>query len=270
MDGRVKALNINIGVSRAASNPLDLLQLEQEDWKPYVGYITTSNMVRVIAEYLYNEDFGSSIECGIDGGSLITVVYAYPKVADLDYVLNISRGTISKRIVQEYTEETVLRFSLNDSASLKYPCGSVISTEWIGDTFAVRGEEVNNVTVNVTGQDVQLSQKVRGRLKIKYKVLRHKYGVSIKPRKKSIENHFSSTVFGIYAGGLNYLVLSEPPNIDSFDTASEENCNGGFGVTGSLSSEDDNLPDDMHRNANRVKVVEYCGQRTITDNIYAY
>lgn len=273
LDGPVSLhKDLTVTISNASSvTPLDLITIEQEEWSPYTGYLTKANMVKIVASYLYGTDFGATIDCGIADGQLVTLIYAYPKIADLDYTMRCSRGTLSERLVEFVEETEVVNFELEDIASLSHPARELISYDWY-DEFKVydkTGKEIAYPVVTIIDNEVSLSQKVYGSVEVTYQVERHTYGITVEQREESIENFYSSVVFATYEKGIKYLELTQPPNSDELNENLDASCTGGYKINGSFSSEDDDDTSSMSRNADRKIVVAYCEQEVLTDEIYA-
>jgi hypothetical protein len=262
---KVHDTSISVGVGDVSG--FTGVLIEQEDWAPYTGYVTTANMVRTIASYLYNEDFGATVNCGMVDGNMATILYVYPLVEDLAFELHLSRGTLSGAIREDYVETESVFFKLTDSKKLKYPGRDIVHTEWLTSPLDSKGADVN-ATLSVSNGYAYSDVAVYGTAIIKYNVTRYSYSVVVEPRAEADENLYNSVAYAVYQGGVVHKVLDPPPNSESYD--GDAGCIGGVSINGSVSQDEDDLPEDLHRNANRVIVVDYCAQETITDEIYAY
>jgi len=62
----------------AAVAPLDLLQIEQEEWSRYTGKVTKLQMVKHVSSLLSGSAYESAIDCGMVDGAVTCAVYVYP------------------------------------------------------------------------------------------------------------------------------------------------------------------------------------------------
>ncbi len=244
--------------SGAAAAALDLLRIEQQDWSVYTGKVSKQEVVRWVAAAISEEAYELAVDCGIAGESLVCVLYAYPLVADLDYRLLTSYGTLSERAVALIEISEQVQFRLTDSAATEFPARSILSVEWTVECLNADGEVVAPPALSVVGTDIVSAATVYGTATVRYLCERHSYVLNAPRRTDALDNNFSAVVAGVYQGGLAHLVIEMPPSIDVFEADADADC--GWSTVGAITAPDDELPVVQPQSANKTTTVDYCSQ----------
>lgn len=234
--------------------------LEQEGWPRYIGYLTRLGVVAYLDGLLFGDDDAedASRNCGTDQlGRVVKNIYAYPDPADLGYLIGISHGEIGERIVEDLEYAEVLNLQNETEINLKYPCQGIISKEWITDSFNVEGGELPppNVSITVDGTDLDVSGPAVGALLVVYRVIRHRYRITVPPRENAGENSLQSFVWVAWNGGNNYMEVSLP------DDQEPGECNN-YGDTGHIGDPGPDRPDSVPPEDESVDI-DYCTQLVI-------
>lgn len=214
---KTSILNVTLGRRLSALEEGSLV-FEQEPWSPNMGYLTKVAAVALVGRILgFTSD--PAPFCGDDGEGYSKKIYAYPCPSDLRYDINISSGTIGGRVVElkEFSEE--MRINYNLTNQLRFCVSSLISYEWIGDTFDLKGQAVSKPTVTIDSGVVTVSKKIYGVLRIKYEVYRHVYEARVRPIITADENSLVCYIYAVWDGGNGYLEVDPPPG------AEEKVCN---------------------------------------------
>ncbi len=253
------SLTINLSNPSAAS---DALLIEQKEWGS-VGKVSRASVVKYIGHILYNLP-EPILDCG--GQNATVYVYLWDKTLEYGNLLS-SRGSVSTRVSEQFLHKEIVHFSYSNEARLKYPMDSVKSYEWLGNIYNGEGGIVNAPNVNISDNDVSLSERVHGSLKVYYYVTRHVYRVTVPKLEDATENHYSAVVYAVWAGGVQWLKLTPAPDADEdFD------CQNGY-------EDDDNdertifipPPDDPYAPpyapvVNKLRHIDYCSQEEIYRN----
>ncbi len=239
-----------VSKSSSRDSAEQLLQLEQSDWAPYTGMVTKIKGVRFLLDYLYDEDGDWDIDCGLVGGNLVALIYAYPAYPSVAYRLYTTHGTLSERLVETLTKTETITFANTDTESLKYPVTDILSTEIVGDMWDKYGAPAGLPAVSVDDGDVVLSEPRYGAVKITYTVHRHVYSLTIEPREDAIMDLFGAVVYALVTGANpEWLELDVPHNADEIAEGIEECGWGGGTGTGTFPEDPDSVPDDTGASA---------------------
>lgn len=238
--------------------------IEQDEWSAYAGAMTKLNMVKTLAEMFYGTDYGASVDCGFVDGKVETTVRVYPYEPERSYTPKLTYGELGEcEVVDDVIEEKV-RFSLETSASLKYPSQGIESVEWAGDCYNADLDAVDAPTLSIVDDDtVSASVAVYGTATVKYRVVCHKYEISISIRDEAEENKYSSVFYCVWGGGVEHLVLSDPPGADEL----EGEC--GLGDYISITPPDPSDPALQNPHADRHTKRDWCSRTLISDEVYA-
>jgi len=250
----------------AAAAPLDLLLIEQEEWSGSTGQVSRVEMVRYLAALFSGEEYQSSVDCGMEGGSVVCLVYVFPLLEDLVYQFHASHGSLSQRSVALLVEEEELNFTLTIEASPSHPPREILSVEWLDECYDSQGTVVDPPDLTIDGLQITIPSPVYGSALVRYRTERHAYLLHAPRRDDAIDNHYSAAVWGVYDGGINWLEIEMPPGIETFELDAEADCGwGGSGIL--LNPDNDPYPvaDTTHT---RITDVDYCGQEIIKEEIY--
>jgi hypothetical protein len=248
---------------------LDLLLIEQEDWRPYTGVVTLAGMVGYLAALLYGEDYQDRIDCGLTGGEVVCAVFVYPRRAGLVYQFHASHGSLSERQIEEIEIEEGVNFSLSNRATPQYPPLAIALAEWLDAVYDVAGNLIPPPALTIHSGEIHSAVPCYGSVQVRYTTERHSY-ILTAPRRddgQTIDNYYSAVVYGVYSGGINWLEIEMPPGIATFESDPDANCGWGS-VDGSISRPDDEEQPVQPRPKNRHTVIDYCSQETASDNFY--
>lgn len=242
----------------SSSSSEKLLTIEQEGWEVFMGTVTAANMIRYIRQLMFGEAEDVYVDCGLDGdGNVVTVVHVYPLRKDVGYRLMTSYGNLSHTptITDDYKEQ-IIEFTNSDEASLTYPCFGVAEREWLGTVYDADDNPIRDPAITYEGRTLSLPQKVHGTVKLKYKMYRKSYSLTIEPREDETESAFSAAVYAVYDGGIEWLVLSTPPG------AEDVNAGGTCGKGGwtNFQVAPDDLPFHPAGDFNKYIEIDYCNQ----------
>lgn len=247
-----------------AGDPLDLLQIEQDDWHRTTGAITKQQMVRWLGAMLEHRAAVNEADCAMVGPDLVCLVRVYPRRAGLVYRFLASWGTLSERSVETVELRELVQFRLTDEARCDHPVREILSVDWAGDCWGPEGEVVAAPVLTAAGETVQCSRPVYGTAEVRYLCERHSYALTVPRRADAIDNHFSAVVVGVYAGGLNWLEIDMPPGIEQFEQDPDAVCMGSTGGRIGAPDEDDGPP--RGSGGDRHTVLDYCTKEVLSDN----
>lgn len=242
----------------------DLLQLEQSAWGAYTGKVTRAEMIRYLSATLYGTEYSSRIDCGLVSGSVVCVVAAYPRIADLVYRLHTSHGTLSSPTMEMPLLTEALSFTLTTEVSPEHPVREIKSVEWLSECYNAEGAVVDPPALSTDGERITIPTAVYGSVSVTYRTERHSYVLTAPRREDAIDNHYSAAVYGVYDGGITWLVIEMPPGIETFEADAGAYC--GWGSSASVTDDDQDYPvtDGKHT---RTTDVDYCSQEIISEEI---
>lgn len=249
--------------------------LEQESWDPYTGHLTKLQALAWMRKIAFGGDDPAS-NCPGDGSGYSKALYAFPWPASLSYRAHLSHGQMTGPLVQVVEFSELVRCNLTRQPPLRYPAISITSHEWVGDTYSANGEIVTRpqVQVQIRNNLLRLSAEVYGSLRVSYKVMRHTYSVTVKPREQYAEKSLQAFLIAVWAGGTAYIELEAPA------TAEDGECNNRWnrgtsrfdyllgGVPGSGTavdggSESDDEPYNPVSGADETVYIDYCTQEEL-------
>lgn len=247
--------------------PLDLLLIEQQDWRLGTGLVTKAELVGTLAHWLYGEDYQSRVDCGFVGADLVCGINVYPRVAGLVYQFHTSHGTLSERSVELAEIEESCNFALEAEAQPRYPARSIASAEWLGECYDLNGNVIPPPALTISGGSIRAAVACYGSVNVRYTTERHTYLLTCPRREEALDNHYSAAVYGVYAGGLNWLEIEMPPGIDAFEADPDAECGWGSSQ-GSITAPDREPAPVEDGNHDRKTVVDYCSQQVASDEVY--
>lgn len=239
-----------------------VLKIKQEPWKSDTGMLTKSDFYVFVKNLLESSIFGNPVDCGFNpDGSITTTIYVYLEDPDFLYSLKTSYGVLGSKYGESASEEEMIQFSSSNTANLNFiPENGSVSYSWLGDTYNLEGDLVENPSVSIDGSQVELSYTVFGSLKVTYSAFRHVYNLTAYPREDADENLFSAVVYALYEGGIDWLELSNPPNVDEISLY--DNCGwGSMSIEESENISAFNPP--TVEQSNITYVYDYCSQELI-------
>lgn len=263
------ALTLTYATRATSREPLDLLQIEQDDWATATGVVTSAAMVRRLSAILYDEDRRDELrlDCGLSGDSVRCLVRVWPLVPGLVYRFATSHGTLSERLVEEISETEDVFFQLTTVERVKHPVRAIESVEWLADCYDADGAIVAQPALSAVGQEVRSGRPVYGTARVKYQTERHTYALTCPRREGALANFYSAAVYGVYSGGLNWLEIDMPPGIEEFEQDPDADCGWGS-AGGSIDWPEDEPYPVEESNRTRLTVVDYCSQIVASDNVY--
>lgn len=263
-----QSLTLTYATRATAGEPLDLLKIEQDDWATTTAVVTEEEMVRRIMAILYQDEVpGSRIDCGMVGGVMTCAIRVYPLVPGLVYRLHTSHGTLSEPLVEEIEETEDLAFQLTDTETIRHPARSISEVVWLSDCFDADGGIVAPPALSASGQEVTSGRAVYGTARVTYLTERHTYALGCPRREGALANFYSAAVYGLYAGGLNWLEIEMPPGIEEYEENPDADCGWGS-VGGAITAPEDEPYPVEEGNRMRITVVDYCSQLVASDEIY--
>jgi hypothetical protein len=259
-------MNTSLTISLSREPGLDarnLLQIEQEDWAAYTGVVTRSEMVYAIANTLYGTSYDPATWCGLVDGNVVSTIYVYPRIPDLAYQLHTSWGSLSQRREATIELTEILNYRLTDAVQPDHPPLAIRSASWLDDCYDAAGTLVAPPALTIESGEIRSAQKVYGAVTINYTTIRHTYTLNQPRRETAIDNQYSAAVYGLYEGGINWLVLEMPPGIEAFEADPDAWC--GWSGSGRV-IDDDKEPWPVNPGgADRRTTVDYCTQKIISD-----
>lgn len=253
------SLDITLVSPLSLSGAAGSLQLEQEGWGRYVGYLTRVGVVAYLKNLLFgDEDYDTEASnCGPDAdGHVRKSIFAYPGPAELHYLIGISHGEIGERIVEELDYAEVLNLQEDQAVSLKYPCRQLLSTTWLIDAYDSDGETLPepDIVIKQDGNTKSFATSTYGALLVVYRVLRHRYRIDVPPRENAGENSLQSFVWAVWTDGTNYMEVSLP------DDKEPGSCNNSFRGHGHIGTPGPDRPESVPPE-DEDTFFDYCTQK---------
>ncbi len=240
------------------------LIIEQEKWAAYTGALTRYSAAAFISNLAYGTDLSVNVNCGFVDGAVATLVHVYPLDLGRDYRAHLSWGTLGEHVVEEYIMQESINFAGARQAPLKYPARKVISLRWQGQVFDQHLDPIPPPSLRTSGGGIQSAEEAYGTVLVSYETVRHNYTVRIGRRENAEENKYSSVFYAVHDGGVDHLVLSEPPAADDL----EGDCASGGGGSVSIEGPDPGSPNYPEPGGDRETVYDYCTGKLISDDIY--
>ncbi len=258
--------NLVAAYGRSRRAAVSGLIIEQEEWVAYTGSLTRYSAAAFVSNLVYDTRYTIDINCGFVDGAVATLVHVYPEKPGRDYQAHLSWGTLGERIIDEHTMQESIDFSGARSYTLKYPARRIVSMRWLGEVFDHNLDPIPPPALSASGdlREVKSSITAYGTVKVVYDTIRHNYTVRIGKRENAEENKYSSVFYAVHDGGVDHLVLSEPPAADEL----EGDCASGGGGSVSIIGPEPGEPNYPEPGADRETVYDYCTGELISDDIY--
>lgn len=259
-------LTITITPEQSARVSEELILVEQAEWRPYTGYVTRGNMVRYLANLLYGEAYQAQIDCGLTGGQVVAAIHAYPLRNDVRYQLLTTHGVLSEPVMEESEQEETLHFSLELTASLRYPASRVLSTEWLS-SYAADGTPATKPAVTVDGREIVAAAPVYGSLRIRYQANRSIHLLTLDQRADATENFYSAVIVALPVGGRPVMLTFDPPPTAEEMAEGGYDCGMGSGGNPQLTEIEHPLDTPEASSHQRTILIDYCTQEVLMDSI---
>jgi len=203
------------------------LILEQEEYL-VPDKLTMLDVIRILSDIVTTGESTSSKDCIMsdDGMSFSAVVLAYPYPETLIYNTGAVNGLLSGPLRTLITKTETLKFSLGNTASLKYPVHTFIRGQWLSNVYDVGGGITSQPTVLQDGRELSVDSKVYGTYEVKYTTVVDVYTMTVSLILDAIENFFQSVFYAWFDGGVELLDIDPPPNAEE-NWANGVDCNGG-------------------------------------------
>lgn len=152
MDPRQAAFSFSFSPQEGVREPIDLVLLEQREWRPYAGIVTKANMVRYLARILYGDQWQEQIDCGLSGDAIVIGIYVYPLRPGVRFRLAATIGELSDGDYDEVEERESVHFNLEQEARLRHPALRVIDAKWLAGPYLAGGVKTAPPALRVAGQ----------------------------------------------------------------------------------------------------------------------
>jgi len=176
-----------------------------------------------------------------DGMSFSAVVLVYPYPETLIYNTGAVNGLLSGPLRTLITKTETLKFSLGNTASLKYPVHTFLSGKWLTDVYDTEGTIVSRPTVTQNGREFSVDAKVYGTYEVQYVTAVDVYTMTVSVRLEAVENFFQSVFYAWFDGGVELLDIDPPPNAEE-NWANGVDCNGFTGGSNVIVIDPDDDP----------------------------
>lgn len=258
----LKSLTIN--VPNRDSGGLELLKIEQDEWNPYVGSITISESIGIIADAIYSRKYQSKLKCGVEFDTVVCGVSIYPYIKGLEFEAYTSHGSLALEAVSVVEISENINFRLSNRASSEFPVIYYRSVEWNGQCFDAKGNVINNPNILIDERGAYTDIDIYGSAKLLYGTTKYRYLLSIPKRYTSIDNFWTSVVYGVYEGGETFKKVEMPPGIEVFNADPDATC-GKTILSVKYPENKPNKPTDD--GCDRKIIKDYCSQNVISDVI---
>ena len=214
--------SLSLSLSDDRDSAENLLFLEQKAFSPFAGKLTKGGMVTGFLSWVLPREYEEpGNTCGGSSGIFTATIYAYLYLQTLNYSIDTSYGSLGERVVEDITYTEGVQLSLKDRVDFSYPNEEIISTEWVGAVYNSRGETIPKPSFTADNRTLYFSEKVYGYLKVKYKITRHRYSAIVSGRNIKdatiTEDKYTSTVFAVYDGGIDWIQVQSPYGFEDFD-----------------------------------------------------
>jgi hypothetical protein len=260
--------SLTIGLTQPTRSDLyDLLQIEQEGWGPYVGVVSIADMVREASNQLYGTSYITDPWCGVVDGEVVSTIYVYPRTPFLLYQFHTSWGRLSPRYEATLELTEILNYRLTREVQPDHPPLAIMDAAWIDDCYDADGTVIVPPLLIIAEGKITSAIEVYGAVSVRYTTIRHTYTLNQPRRTDALDNQYSAVVYGLYEGGINWLMLALPPGLAAIEDDAAAHC----GWAGSLWMPDESIqaPPVNPGGADRRTVVDYCTQTIIRDNFDA-
>jgi hypothetical protein len=246
------SLSISL-VTPAAPESGPLLLLEQEEWQPCTGYMSTANMVRAVAAQLYPDAWSVEVDCGLTNGMVVSRIFAYPIVSPLDYTVLSSHGEIGTGRLEQVLMDEIVQFRLDTSHSVNYPVTALDLLDWLC-AYDAAGNPLAGPAVTLSGREVSAAEPIYGSLRVRYLTTRTTFTLRMDAREDAAEHFWSAIILGLPVGGEPVLLAFDPPPALEEMTAAGDECGDSTGET----KDQNNMPIPEVSPGNRTEIYDYC------------
>jgi hypothetical protein len=231
--------------------------LEQEAWDPYINYLTKAGVIGYLNARLFQAP-ALPAACSSADGSYSKTVFAYPSPANLPYRIGVAVGVISERSMSILDYAEAIQCDLQTELTPKYPVLEIVRWEWVGDAYDRDGGVIAKPAVRISGKVLALDQPVYGTVLVVYKVVQHRYTVSISPRPGALENRLTAFAWAVWSGGNAVLEVKAP------DGAEEGICQGSINTSSAhLEDRPPGVPDSVPPE-DETHAIDYCTREVIS------
>lgn len=155
-----------VPLERGEREPIDLVLLEQREWRPYAGIVTKANMVRYLARILYGDQWQEQVDCGFSGDAIIIGIYVFPLRPGVQFRLAATIGELSDGDYEEREEQESVHFSLERETSLRHPALQVLDAKWLTGPYLAGGIKTAPPQLSVSGQRLLAPVPVYGSVQV--------------------------------------------------------------------------------------------------------
>lgn len=190
----------------------DWLRVEQPEWPKqpaggFLAWVTATGKgisLNTISEYF--AQYSSHCE---DDGCLTVEIQIHRSRPDLPYEANASYGKLSEKYIHQGSFKESRTVEKTASLDLEVQIVGKVSAYWEGSLFGIDGVKVESPpAIQVNGSVLSWGIELSGVLRVSYTEEHDAYTLTIVPREAgeyepgSLENAYESTVFAVWAGGV--------------------------------------------------------------------
>ena len=221
-------------------SPVDLLRLEQEEWLPSIGLVSSLAAAQFLRNLLYGQDNEVRVDCGINGDSYSTIIYAYPLRPGVQYRIAASRGAeIGPGEFEEVEmEPEIINWNLETSQRLRYPAAAIVAMEWLAGPWGHGGEAVASTGTRLQGDELIAATPIAGIQRLIYTSRRYAHLLTV-PRREypGAELQWDCWVMACPPPGKPVLLEVDPP--PGAEELAKSGADCGYGFSGSAQEDDD-------------------------------
>lgn len=239
--------------------------IDQQDWSLYTGKVTKQEVVKYLLSVIGGRDYEMSVDCGMAGDELVTIIYCYTTIPDVKYDIYTSYGELSERYVEQLVmEDELVQFRLSDRETTQFPAKLITKVSWVLQCLDKEGNEVDNPELTTDGQYIVSGSEVYGTAKVTYSYTRHSYILTAPRREEALDNNYSGVIVAVVPGYAPAVFeLEMPPTARSFIGDSGFKCGGSF--SGFVREGDGEIPVPEAPSRDLVTVKDYCTQTVIRE-----
>lgn len=224
--------------------------LEQEDWEAYSGKMTKAALIRIFENTYTEAEHQNVYQCVTNK----VILYAYPSDPMMDFLVDVSHGTIGFPAVETLNRMEQLSIDMTDEVSLQLLPLAIDGIAFPSGCWDEDGQRISPPDVKIEGKKLIFSKKFYGQVMVGYSILRHVYNVSVPEREEALENAFSSVAYARWDYGVTWLELGWPES---------RYCGGGGKVIVTPPEKPPYEPPEGEKD--RLIKVDYCSQEVISD-----
>lgn len=237
----------------------DYVMLVQDSYSSTTGVVSTINIIKSIANNLYDSGNDIDVDCGLIDDAITVVINAYPSDKDLSYSFGVTHGTIKSTVIKKELVTEYVTFGLQTTATIDYPVQSLVDLCWRGDLWDADGNDVDDPDLDIDGRTLSTPVALYGTARVKYWTWREQLTITINPRSQVGSGVYDSVAYAQWDGGVVLQTLTTP-------TAAEENYNSDqdCGWTYSYSIKDVSTPAPTEVDTeDSEEFIDYCTQEEI-------